>query len=386
MNFRPLARCIALLSVMALTLFAGYIFLILTLFGGGVRFYTPLVLMITAVLLICEVLFVVWRSKRPVLMRFLQGFGIVCLVAVGGRMGIQAYHGRFAVVDTEVDIRQYAPFRESTRAVSLEEKADLRFEETPPRLDGATALYPVYAAFVRATYPADFEETYGRLVLCSKTGRAYDRLIGGETDMIFVARPSRAHLAMAEEHGVELILTPIGREAFVFFVNERNGVLGLTTEQIRDVYSGEITNWREVGGANQAIRPFQRPENSGSQTMLQHLMEGRTLMRPPTEDVVAGMGGIINQTANYRNYRGSIGYSFRYFASEMVQEGEIRFLEVDGVAPTRENIKNGTYPLTTNLYAVTTRTSGLQAERLLEWILSDQGQEIVRRTGYTPVN
>ncbi|MCC5846932.1 MAG: substrate-binding domain-containing protein [Verrucomicrobia bacterium] len=385
MNFQPLVRFLALFSAMALTLFVAYFFFIFTLFGGGGRFYTPLVLVITVVLLVFEVVFTYWRSKRRLLVKLLQGFGVVCVLAVAGRMTHQAYHGSFAVVDTEVDIRKYDPFRPGTLAVSLDEAATLRLEGDLPRLDGATALYPVYAAFVRATYPEGDYGSYNSVVQCTKTGTAYDRLIKGQTDMIFVARPSQAHLDMAEELGVELILTPIGREAFVFFVNEQNEVRGLTTEQIQGIYSGEITNWRDVGGANQAIRPFQRPENSGSQTMLQTLMEGKTLMEPPTEDVVAGMGGIINQTANYRNYRGSIGYSFRFFASEMVQEGQIRFLEVDGVAPTRENIANDTYPLSTNLYAITTPNSKPQTEKLLAWILSDQGQEIVKKTGYTPI-
>lgn len=386
MNFEPLVRFLALLSAMALTLFAGYFFLLVTLFGAGGRFYAPLVMLITTVLLIHEVLYTYWRSKRPLLLKLLKGFGVLCLLAVAGRMSFQAYHAGFAVVDTEVDIRKYAPFRPDTLAVFLDEEATLRLEGELPRLDGATALYPLYAAFVRATYPEADYGSYDSVVQCTKTGTAYERLIKGQTDMIFVARPSQAHLDMAEELGVELILTPIGREAFVFFVNEQNEVRGLTTEQIQGIYSGEITNWRDLGGANQAIRPFQRPENSGSQTMLQTLMEGKTLMEAPTEDVVAGMGGIINQTANYRNYRGAIGYSFRFFASEMVREGEIRFLEVDGVAPTRENIANDSYPLSTNLYAVTTWNNNPKVRELLAWILSEQGQEIVKKTGYTPVN
>jgi len=85
-------------------------------------------------------------------------------------------------------------------------------------------------------------------VRCSKTGVAYDRLIRGETDIIFVARPSKAHLEQALQMNVELHLTPIGREAFVFFVNERNPVQGLTIDQILDVYSGEITHWHALGG------------------------------------------------------------------------------------------------------------------------------------------
>ena len=107
--------------------------------------------------------------------------------------------------------------------------------------------------------------------------------------MIFAAAPSEAQIEAARNAGMEFHLTPIGREAFVFFVNSKNPVEDLTVEQIRGIYTGEITNWKEVGGKNQSIRPFQRAENSGSQSALLRLMEGLPLMEPETEDRIAGM-------------------------------------------------------------------------------------------------
>lgn len=72
----------------------------------------------------------------------------------------------------------------------------------------------------------------------------------------------------AEESGVTLIYTPFAREAFVFIVNVDNPVNSLTEQQVRDIFSGAITNWRTVGGNDQRSRP-QRPEDSGSQTVMQ---------------------------------------------------------------------------------------------------------------------
>ena len=148
--------------------------------------------------------------------------------------------------------------------------ASLRFDSPHAlRLDGATALYPVYAAFVQAVYPEVWPESgieieyspydiQGSTVLCTGTIEAYERLITGQTDMIFAAAPSQDQLDRAAEQGVELRLTPIGKEAFVFFVNSRNPVTDLTVEEIQGIYSGEITNWSEVGGRRESIRPFQR--------------------------------------------------------------------------------------------------------------------------------
>lgn len=323
-------------------------------------------------------------------------------------IGCVAYAGHGAWVDSipTVDDRdlllyQYEPFREDNRLVTLEETADLQLDYVGlPRLDGATALYPVYAAFTQAVYP---EQEYPRYstggrgtgyVTCYGTTDAYERLIRGETDMIFVAGPSQAQLDAAAAAGKELHLTPIGREAFVFFVNIRNPVQSLTVEEIQKIYTGEITNWKEVGGRWQAIRPFQRSEGSGSQTALQRLMGDLPLMEPKEENTVGDMGGIIRRVAVYRNFGNALGFSFRYYTTEMVTDNKIRLLSIDGVEPTRETIWDGSYPIASYFYAVTVSRIGQPAPEetnpriaaLLEWILSEQGQEIIDRTGYVSLN
>lgn len=193
---------------------------------------------------------------------------------------------------------------------------------------------------------------------------------------------------------MELYLTPIGREAFVFFVNSKNPVAELTVDEIRGIYSGSLTNWSQVGGKNQSIRPFQRMENSGSQTALLQLMEGLTLVEPEQEDRVADMGGIISQVADYRNYQNAIGFSFRFYSTQMVQNGDIRLLALDGVFPTRETIRDGSYPISAPFYAVTAAPIGHSAPQesnpiladFLAWILSPEGQSLVEATGYVSLS
>ena len=186
-------------------------------------------------------------------------------------------------------------------------------------------MYPVYSAFVQAVYPGPAGDdpilysTQG-IVRCDGTITAYERLLDGTTDIVFAAAPSQAQLDAAAAAGMEYHLTPIGREAFVFFVNSRNPVTELTVDEIQGIYTGEITNWREVGGEDQSIRPFQRAEDSGSQSALERLMDGLPLVEPELEDRVGTMGGIIQEVASYRNYRNAIGFSFRFYATEMVRE------------------------------------------------------------------
>lgn len=329
----------------------------------------------------------------------------LCLAAVTIGCGAYCAFGLWrssvpTVDDRDLLLWQYEPFSEGTKAVSLEEQSTLRFHrEDLLRLDGATALYPVYAGFVQAVYPQgeyplydNTSEGYGS-VTCSGTVNAYERLITGRTDLIFAAAPSQEQLEMARRAAKELHLTPIGREAFVFFVNSRNPVEGLTVEQIQGIYTGQITNWNQVGGKNQPIRPFQRLENSGSQSALLRLMDGLPLIEPEKEDRVGGMGGIIQQVASYRNYKNSIGFSFRFYASEMAANDQIRLLALDGVFPTKESIRDGSYPISDSFFAITAapigapdpRESNPKLNAFLDWILSEQGQQIVEDSGYVSI-
>ena len=384
----------AVLSLFFLVFFGG-IFFVLFLFsslGMFPLYVTKVIPIVGAAVVLALILinsdYLSTRGRRRV--------GAACLaVCVGcsAYAGYGFYKDSIPTVDDRgLLLRDYQPFEVGTKTVSLEEPATLRFDNAwTLSLDGATALYPVYAGFVQAVYPKreDFYSPFHSSVECNGTITAYERLIQGEVDMIFAAAPSKAQLKAAEEAGVELHMTPIGREAFVFFVNSKNPVTSLTVEQIQGIYSGTVTNWREVGGRNQRIRPFQRAEDSGSQSALQRLMDGLPLIEPEEEDRIGGMGGIIREVASYRNYKNAIGFSFRYYATEMVQNGDIRLLALNGVAPTKETIRDGSYPIASEFYAVTAAPAGQPAlERnedaaaFLAWILSSQGQEIVEKTGY----
>jgi len=191
-------------------------------------------------------------------------------------------------------------------------------------------------------------------------------------------------VADAAAKGVEFELTPFGREAFVFIVNQSNPLESITVDQIRDIYSGKTTAWDALGISGLGgIMAYQRPENSGSQTALQKLMGDVPLMKAPEGVVAWDMGDII-ETIEYRNLPNAIGYTFRFFCSELVNN-DVKMLSVNGVAPTVENIRNGTYPITSTLYAVTRKgDENPNTAAFLEWIQSPQGMELVEKSGYVP--
>lgn len=394
-----LGYCLGILLGGGFFLFMAWIFLFLSGPPPYVSYSVGL-LGLAGLLALCLCVLLGQRGRRAVKV----GYLLLC-----GAAAMYVGHGLWqdsipTLDDRLVLLSQYQPFAPDTKAVKLEEESTLKLEDSYflPSMDGATALYPVYAAFAQAVYPdPEGESLYGLyvehdlgLVACTNTAGAYQRLIDRDVDVIFVAAPSQKQLKDVEAAGMELHMTPIGREAFVFFVNSRNPVNGLTVEQVKGIYSGQITNWKEIGGKNQSIRAFQRSENSGSQSALQRLMGDTPIMEAPREDVVDAMDGIISRVASYRNYKNAIGYSFRYYSTQMVENNQIRLLALNGVAPTKETIRDGSYPISGEIYAITAAPIGQPAPEtknarlaaLLEWILSPQGQWIIEKTGYVSLN
>ncbi|WP_421378524.1 PstS family phosphate ABC transporter substrate-binding protein [Bacillus salacetis] len=356
----------------------GYSFLVSTQNG---YVYTEIV--VVAILIIGNLYFLGLLARLTKRARWAVPALILTLpLAVYG--GYEAYINHIEINNAEVDLTAYEPFENGTKAVSLDGKADFSIDSRMPLLDGATALYPVMASFIQAVYP---EQNYPHdnplesEAVASKTGNAFARLAKKEVDIIFTAGPSEVQEAALKD----MEMTPIGKEAFVFFVHESNPVESLTIKQLQQIYSGEITNWKEVGGKDKEIIAFQRPEGSGSQTGLQNMMGDTPIMTPPTDQKVDGMGGVIEKASNYRNYRNAIGFSYRFFATGMVESKGIKLLKVNDVEPDIEGIQSGKYPLTGEFYAITNGTINPNVKPFIEWILSEQGQQLIEKTGYVPI-
>ena len=290
------------------------------------------------------------------------------------------------IVGHDVDLWQYIPFSEGNKLATLPGTASLQLVNNLPKLDGATALYPVYSSFVQATYPStgNYNLSQG-VVINSTTPYAFTNLINGDVDIIFTAPPSQNQIATAAEKGKTFNLTPIGRDAFVFFVNKNNPVDNLTIEQIQGIYSGAITNWEQVGGNNIEILAYQRPPNSGSQTALEYIMADIPIMEPPTNRTGQTMTGIFEEVIAYRNYGNAIGFSFLFFTTEMVNSNEIKLLSIEGVLPTRETIQSGQYPFADSFHAITTGNETENMQKFIDWILSEEGQYLIEKTGYVPI-
>ena len=272
-----------------------------------------------------------------------------------------------------VEVADYVPFTGSESVCSVE--GAKRLEGDIPVIDGAAALLPVYAGFVESIYPEESVIFNGEdydaesAMHYTNTRGAYKDIVDGNADIIICAQPSDEQLAYAEQNGVELEMVQLGSDAFVFIVNANNPVSDITIDQIRGIYSGEITNWSELGGDFSPIAAMRRNKNSGSETALEKLM-GDTPIKP---DYTALFGS-------------PIGFSFRYYVTGMLAEGGVKILTINGIEPTPGTIADGSYPVSGGLYAIYRKgETNENVYKAIDFMLSPEGQKIVQESGYIPL-
>lgn len=260
--------------------------------------------------------------------------------------------------------------------------------ENMPRLDGSTATAPLAQA-AAAVLLGESEEDVADLIDFSRTTESYRQLMQGDADLLIAAEPNAAVFDEMEEAGFEVQMEPLATDALVFMVNEDSPVDSLTTEQLRGIYSGEITNWSEVGGADLDIVPFQRNAESGSQVLMEKLvMDGTEMTEPPEGYMIASMVGLMDAVKEYDNSSNAIGYSVYYYAHDMQMAGGLKLLKIDGVAPEAATIRSGEYPFLNPYYVAmnAAEPEGSMTRVLYDWLLGPDGQKLVDMKGYVSVN
>ena len=256
--------------------------------------------------------------------------------------------------------------------------------EEYPKVDGSTANIPMALALAQVVTGCTEDEA-NETIDFSTTDYAYDALAEGRADLLLVYEASKP---TKEKHRPEtkFDMRPIGLDALVFITNRNNPVETLTEAQIRGIFSGEITNWSEVGGLDSPIVAFQRPTLSGSQTLMLDLVMKEVPMAPEDKILVSDtMSDVIRDIAAYDNSANAIGYSVYYYAKNMYNQPNLKFIRIDGVEPTFESINAGEYPYINPFYAILPKT-GVKpmAKTLVDWLETEDGQYFVAACGYVP--
>ena len=260
----------------------------------------------------------------------------------------------------------------------------IALRENLPVMDGSTSLIPLEAGIRAALFGISQEEATAQ-VAHSSTWDSFRNLLDGTAELIFSCPLSQEQWSIAAERDVELETVPIAMEGFVFVVNAKNPVDTLSQQQLRDIYAGKITNWKQLGGEDLPIIPYQRNNNSGSQNYMIEFMGDVPLMDAPVEMRPASMEGLMDVVAVNDNAAGAIGYSVYAYAADMYGNGnEIKFIRVDGVAPDKQTMAAGEYPLLGKNYAIFRSDAPADGNirSLVRWITSYDGQLALARAGY----
>ena len=272
------------------------------------------------------------------------------------------------------------------------------FDKEMPVIDGSTSTLP-YTNTVYAALFDNFDKHPLYPERHSKSYYSYERLINGETDILFIStKPTEDTLAKAEAAGVELELIPIAYDAMVFFTNSENSVENLTMEQIRNIYvNNPYTNWNELGGPDAGFIPYCRNADSGSQAQMEEFfLQGDEIhpdiKRETTSTTMASVLTDVQDAMTTDPLAYALGYSIYYYYQSsryilLYPSDSLKLLSIDGVYPTDETIADSSYPLAGYNYAVVRADEPEDsiARRMVDFMLSEAGQICVSNAGFGPL-
>jgi len=215
------------------------------------------------------------------------------------------------------------------------------------------------------------------------SGTGLAALINGTTDIAMSSRPIQhsEKERLRRQHSQGPVELPVARDGITFYVHESNPVHSLTVAQLRAIYQGDITRWKDVGGDDAPIVVYSRENSSGTYLFVRDELLGgedfteRALTLPGTAAVVHAV----------TQERHGIGYGGAAYARG------VRVLEVKRdaqsapIPPTEENIRDGTYPLSRDLFFYLPEEATGTTRAFLDYVLSPEGQKIVTEAGYFPV-
>ena len=258
-----------------------------------------------------------------------------------------------------------------------------------PRMDGSTSTAPLAEA-AACVLLGEPREAVAELVSFNRTTQSFRNLAAGLCDILIVSEPAPEVFEELKAANFELEMAPISLDALVFVVNEGNPVDSLTLIQIQFIYTGLITNWKYVGGNDAPIEAFQRNAEAGSQVLMEKLvMEGLNMTEAPTQSfgTAFGMGELIEAIKGFDGSDNAIGYTVFYYAEDMKMAEGLKIIAVDGVQPGGGTIRSGEYPFINPYYVVigAHEPEDSPARIMYNWLLSDEGQELVGLEGYVTV-
>ncbi|MCD8540928.1 MAG: phosphate ABC transporter substrate-binding protein, partial [Leadbetterella sp.] len=248
------------------------------------------------------------------------------------------------------------------------------------KLSGSTTVSP----FIQAAAPGFSNENPGVEIVVSEGGSGVGiaNLIDGTTDIAMSSRDIKeSEKIKLEEKGTSLTEVKVADDALAIIINPVNPVKELTREQLELIFTGQVSNWKELGGNDSKIIPISRETSSGTYDFFKEVVLNKKEFGKSTQFQGAS-GGVVQQVSTTE---GSIGYVGLAFISDRVKALPVSFENSTFVTPSLENVKNKTYPVARPLFLYYTDTANKYSKSLVEFLLSDKGQEIAETSGYVSV-
>jgi phosphate transport system substrate-binding protein len=213
------------------------------------------------------------------------------------------------------------------------------------------------------------------------SGVGLSALINGTTDIAMASRPIKdaENKQLSEKTQTPATEIAMARDGVTFYVNEANKVDALTEEQLKGIYTGDLTHWKDVGGADAPIIVYSRENSSGTYSFVKDdLLKGEDYTS--SAQTLPGTAAVVNAVTQEKN---GIGYGGAAYAKgikelKIKKGGEL-------LAPTADNIRSGKYPLSRNLFFYLRARPTGDAKAFIDYALSPEGQKLVTEVGYFPL-
>jgi len=208
-------------------------------------------------------------------------------------------------------------------------------------------------------------------------------LINGGTDICEASRPMKAveKDQVRNRHGKDVKEIPVALDGLAIYVSESNPIKTITETQIKSIYTGKITNWRDLGGKDSRIVAYGRENSSGTyQFFKEHVLGKEDFAREV--QTLPGTGAVVNAVSKDP---ASIGYGGIAYASGIRVIPVSRDEKSEAILPSLDTVKSGQYPLARNLFFYTVGEPSGDVKTFIDWVLGPEGQKLCETVGYYPI-
>lgn len=205
------------------------------------------------------------------------------------------------------------------------------------------------------------------------SGAGVESAVNGAAD---IGMASRELKDSEKENNPDLKTIVIAKDGITVIVNKENSINDLTLDQVKDIFSGKISNWKELGGKDAGITVVNREEGSGTRGAFEEIVLG--------DEKFTDKAAIQNSTGAIKTAVSADPNAIGYISMGSMSD-DVKSIKIGGIEPSNDNAKSGQYPIARPfIFLVNGEAEGL-AKAFIDWVLENEAQEIVQENGFIPV-